>query len=81
MDMDTKMKRANFIKTSTDIKDMFNFALLDQDKWRLSFLMDLVKQKYDIKACDENTIPENSILDVEDFATLLMRTTLCMFWK
>ena len=30
MDMDIKMKRASFIKNSTDIRDMFSFALPSQ---------------------------------------------------
>ena len=31
------------------------YELPDQDRWRLSFLMDLLKQKYAMQACDENT--------------------------
>ena len=30
------------------------YPMPDQDKWRLSFLMDLLKNKYEMQACDEN---------------------------
>ena len=31
------------------------YELPEQDRWRLSYLMDLLKQKYEMKACDEKT--------------------------
>ena len=31
------------------------YDLPEKDRWRLSYLMDLLKQKYDLQACDEKT--------------------------
>ena len=35
------------------IMDYKQYELPGQDRWRLSYLRDLLKQKYDMQACDE----------------------------
>ena len=32
------------------------YELPEQDRWRLSYLMDLLKQKYEMQACDEKML-------------------------
>ena len=41
-------------KVATVLLDTL-YVLPDQDKWRLSYLMDLLVQKYEMDACGEDT--------------------------
>ena len=35
---------------------MYNYELPELDRWRPSYLMDLLKQKYEMQACDEKNV-------------------------
>ena len=43
------------ISASSFNKVYKQYELPVQDRWRLSYLMDLLKQKYEMQACDEKT--------------------------
>ena len=43
---------------------MYNYELPEQDRWRLSYLMDLLKQKYEMQACDEKNVVVTDLMSL-----------------
>ena len=39
------------------------YHLPDQEEWRLSYLLDLLKNKYDMKACDDDTSIVDTLIE------------------